>query len=713
MVIVRQKLLFFVHIILTAAIFFTIIMCKTAPQEGDDINVNTPEHIYENTDKQTEKEKLTLSEKTEETAIAAGEWSVYAGTDEGLFAVTSNGEKETLWTGGSVKKILNISGENDIWFILTSEGIFSSRDLRNWDKNNRGLPEKTIKVYNNGQKSFVNIIQDIKDLEINPDNPDIMVCATSDRVFLSRNQGQTWSPLNVHTYSSHGIKAAASAFLPELTVFMSHSLYGVHYIQPDIPGSRWVRIQQGLELLETTSYSDEVSDIAVIRRDTDSSSSLPELYFSQTFRRRIYKLNWSNEIKKFDLLWSDESSFGTVDSLFYENNGLNFLYEGNVARLDLDKYTIKEKPDLHAVVKALSSYIKPNCIVIDGPEKIFLSELWLLNEPRNTASNAAAGKEGVYLPADTASDRNSLDSFLEFMNRAGLNMVVIDMKDDEGRLRFRPNNRAISEIGVIANPVNIDSFLAEMKRRGIYTVARIVTFKDRELAVREGGRYSIWDSRNGSPWIGYNNERWVDPFSEEVWEYTAMISEELCARGFDEIQYDYIRFPTDGNNLDSAYYRWQENGMDMESAVISFLRHVRPRVNAPISVDIYGANGWYRTSSRTWQDVELMAPWVDVICPMYYPSHWGQDFMAQSPAEMRPFRIYYTGTLRNDRIARGQVIIRPWAQAFRLNVSYDRQYYNTDYVRRQAEGVRQAGGGGYTYWIMSGKIDDIPLLRHP
>jgi hypothetical protein len=343
-----------------------------------------------------------------------------------------------------------------------------------------------------------------------------------------------------------------------------------------------------------------------------------------------------------------------------------------------------------------------------------------------------------------ALDMNSFKPFLEIIDRTGLNMIVIDMKDDYGRLRFTPNNPEISAKGRTFSPMDIDLFLKEMKNRGIFTVARIVVFKDRELASRENGRFAVWDNRNSRPWVGYNDRRrrsidireserdnrlvqffptedenfeivrtfydenWVDPYSEEVWEYIAKISQELHDRGFDEIQYDYIRFPTDGENLGMASYRWRDEGMDMESAILSFLRHVRGRVSAPISIDIYGANGWYRTGARTGQEVEILAPWVDIICPMYYPSHFEQYFLAQNPPELRPWRIYYIGTLRNARIARGQVIVRSWAQAFYMNVSYDRQFYNSDYVRRQLEGIRQAGSGGITYWNNVGRYDEIP-----
>jgi hypothetical protein len=282
-----------------------------------------------------------------------------------------------------------------------------------------------------------------------------------------------------------------------------------------------------------------------------------------------------------------------------------------------------------------------------------------------------------------------------------------------------------------------------MKERNIFTVARIVVFKDPEAAKKQGEKYAVWDSRNNTAWEGYYDtrrkksdaaeenpnqktailpdsdrdyeilrtwydEKWVDPYSEEIWDYNAQVAEELWRRGFDEIQFDYIRFPTDGENLGNARYRWQDTGMDTESAILSFLRHIRSRVKAPISIDIYGANGWYRTGARTGQDVELLAPWVDVICPMYYPSHFEQNFLVQAPAELRPWRIYYLGTLRNHRIGRGQVIIRPYVQAFSLNVSYDRRYYGPEYVRLEVKGVREAGRGGLTYWNNIGRYDDIP-----
>jgi len=673
--------------------------------------------------------------------------TVIAGTDDGLFSIDQSGKIETLWSGGSVKKILYNSINENYWAILGSEGIFISNDLHNWEKRNQGLPVKVIKIFEDGKKSFIHMVQEIKDLEINSENPNIMVCATKDYVYLSRDKGLSWTNIGFPPFRTNGIKAVASAFMPvntdkktELTIFLSHSLYGIYYLQPDTQRAQWTELDNGLEKIETTAQADEISDIAVIKND-----SFTEIYVSQTFRRRIYKLDWN--LKNFNLIWKDESPLGTVDSLFPEDKNMIFLYEGNTASINLSDLTFRERNDITNIVRSVKLNKKLNCMVMTEPEKIQMNELWLLDEPLDISQRVASDKEGFFVPVNHALAAESMNPYFEMIKNSGLNMIVLDMKDDLGRLRFTPRNPVVRQKGRVFRPLDIDNFLKDMKQRGIYTVARIVVFKDIELASVQNGRFAVWDSVNKKPWIGYREtrrnkadiseddrrdttmqffpdsdpdyeivrslykENWVDPYSEEVWEYIALLSEELHERGFDEIQFDYIRFPTDGLNLADAQYRWQDSGMDMESAIYSFLNHIRKKVKAQISIDIYGSNGYYRTGARTGQEAELLAQFVDVICPMYYPSHFSQSFLAQYPPELRPWRIYYYGTFRANRITRSQVIIRPYVQAFYLNVSYDRQYYNADYIRRQIEGVREIGIGGFTYWNEPGRYRDLPSAR--
>ncbi|MDR2501425.1 MAG: hypothetical protein LBD37_10180 [Treponema sp.] len=688
-------------------------------------------------------------------------WRCIAGAETGLFGVTHFQEIVPLWTGGAVRKLIKTAAS---WIILSDKGILASQDLLRWENRTLGLPIKTIKRFNNGKKSFQTIVQEIKDLEINPLNPELMVCATKEAVYLSRNGGRFWENLGMPAYRTNGIKAVGIANLPELTVLVSHSIYGVHHIQPNAPKPVWTALSTGLENLETTGNPDEVSDIAVWLGA--SSQGKPIIYAAQTFRRRIYRLDW--EQKRFIPLppkAGGAPALGTIDSLHVGEETIHFVQDGAIMEynrpdtpvetlkvpLRLELFSPRPRTDIQDMAAALMRRgITPACIAWwnqgagTEPEFISLSELWLLAQDRD---NAAAGKRGLYFPVNHAQDPASLQSYLNVLADRRLDMVVIDMKDDYGRLRFTPLRRNIAEKGRVFQPLDIDALLKTMKSRGVYTAARIVVFKDPELALRENGKYAVWDGRINKPWAGYSSarrkksaapasknpalqtqilpagdsayeivrtfydEQWVDPYSEEVWDYIAAIAQELHERGFDEIQFDYIRFPTDGENLEDAQYRWQDPGMDRESAILSFLQHIRARVNAPISIDIYGANGWYRTGARTGQEVELLAPYVDAICPMYYPSHFEQDFLAQEPVELRPYRIYRQGTERTRRIARGRIIVRPYVQAFFLNVSYDRKYYNLDYVRREILGVQDAGNGGYTYWNNAGRYDDIPKPR--
>jgi hypothetical protein len=659
------------------------------------------------------------------------EFPLLIGAADGLYGLSFQGDFEKIWAGGAVKKIIRAK---NYWAFLTDKGIVFS-DGTHFETRNSGLPVKIIKIFENGKKSFATEVQGIKDFEI---SGELMTVAFKDAVYLSQDAGKSWKNLGAPA-KTDGVKAVAVVSTPELTVFVSHSIYGISYITPNKKDAAWIELNAGIEKLETTDNPDEVSDIAVF--PAKNAGENPAVYISQTFRRKIYKLDWNR--KRFDLFYADTShsskeNFGTIDSLSVEENTLRFVRDNAIMEFlfkeNKEKNTANPRSDILDFIKKVPENfgIIPNCVFIKNGmnkgEKMEFSELWLVNDYRNTRMEKAYGKSGLYLPVNQAVSRADLDKHLALIKQRGLDMIVIDMKDDFGRLRFTPKNPKIAEKGRVFNPVDLDVFLKTMKELRIYAVARIVVFKDPELAKKENGKYAVWDAWNNRAWQGYYDrkekkgdsyetvrtpidEQWVDPYSEEVWDYNADIAKELQDRGFDEIQFDYIRFPTDGDNLGAARYRWRDAGMDKDSAILSFLNHVRARISAPISIDIYGANGWYRTGARTGQEVELLAPYIDVICPMYYPSHFEQTFLAQPPAELRPYRIYFLGTGRTAAIARKQVVVRPWAQAFYLNVSYDRQYYNEDYVRRQIEGVNDAGAPGYTYWNNSGRYDDIPFLK--
>jgi hypothetical protein len=682
--------------------------------------------------------------------------TLFAGTDQGLWKIDRSAQTK-IWDKAEVRKIIRAG---DSWYLLTGAGIWAGSTPESLSGRNAGLPVKVIKNLENGQKTFTREIQELKDLEVHPTNPQILVTATKDAVYLTRDGGVSWKNIGISAATA-GVKAVSVLDLPDatgqmrLTVFISHPIYGISWRQPDVPKTTWADLDNGLEQVPTIKWPDEVADLSAVARNGSV-----ELYASQTFMPRIYRLDWAN--RTFTRVWTGPDFVDTIEGLAVSAKAALFTGPGSLREVPL--------PAAAAPVVTLSSPVTDWNITLDsvpgnllsawipaarsgGRGDIALSELWLLHPEKQSGEYAAKarGKKGNYIPVHQVVTDSGFDAHLRTIKNNGLDMLVVDMKDDIGTLRYDAKDPLVLSKGRIGKGIQLEPFVKKAKENGVYLVARIVVFKDKSLASWGGGKYAVWDKSEQKPWQGYEytvkkveavagdnaaaagsvtagqgslppipvpapttetvkklyDEFWVDPYSEEVWEYNVAIAKELIARGFDEIQFDYIRFPTDGANLGNAAFRWQDPGMDKESALMSFLSYARREIKAPISIDIYGANGWYRTGARTGQDVELLSRYVDAICPMFYPSHFEQTFLAQKPAEERPYRVFYYGSYRNAVIAHGRSVIRPWAQAFYLNVSYDRAYYNADYVQKQVFGVRDSIDQGYTYWNNSGRYGDL------
>src|SRR5262249_568768 len=164
--------------------------------------------------------------------------------------------------------------------------------------------------------------------------------------------------------------------------------------------------------------------------------------------------------------------------------------------------------------------------------------------------------KAAYLTYYGFGDRGIRGRVVDMLERTELNAVVIDVKGDRGWIIYP--TRVEQALGIGAQgPATLrefDSMMADLKARGIYTIARIVTFKDNILATA-GPDLAIIDTRTGKPWIDRENLAWVDPFREEVWNYNIAIAKEAIDRGFDEVQFDYVRFPTDGKLQAAKYAR--------------------------------------------------------------------------------------------------------------------------------------------------------------
>lgn len=676
---------------------------------------------------------------------------ILAGTESGLYKIVGNDTPVPLWNESRVTQILRTETDlGEQWFFVTGHGLLYSTDLANFTLlgSENGLPVLTLKEYDGTNTTLVPQAKEIKDIFAHPQKGNILAAATDNTVYLSRDSGKTWEDLGFCAQTA-GAKAVAVADMAvsgktnadgslktELTVFLSHPIYGLSYIQPDKQKAQWTDITKGFDMMPTYTSPDELSDIVAVTRTGADGLPNTEIYVSQTFLPNIFRLNW--EEKKGERIYHGQEPADTIDGLFWTGTNLLYTKPGGISLVNLtsgeniglpSEYNLWQRSLANVPEPVYSAYIPRN---LSGFETgLILNELWML-KPHKIYSEYASEKlnnvKALYVPANMGRKESGQKEILSLLKQNNLNSIVIDMKDDYGLLRYDTKDPLVAEKGFVSRyAVDLDSFVERFKAEDIYLIARIVVFKDKHLASYNKGKYAVWNSSSNKQWIGikgsqevkdeqgnvtgtetlYYDEHWVDPYCHEVWEYNVAIAKELVARGFDEIQFDYIRFPTDGTNLWRASYRWKDKGMDKESALISFLSYARKNIDAPIGIDIYGANGWYRSGTRTGQDVELLSEYVDVICPMFYPSHFGQSDMAHAPAAERPYRIYYYGTYRNSIIARNRSVIRPWAQAFYLGVSYDKRYYDANYVQRQIFGIRDAANHGYMYWNNIGRYDDI------
>ncbi len=666
------------------------------------------------------------------------------GSDNGLFRVTNRNSAIPLWTEGRVDQLLSVSIPDaggivrQAWLMRTQKGVFITYDLKTFEERDNGLPFLTIKKFKDGKKSLELQIQELKDICVNPLNNSEIVTATKDSVYYSCDAGLHWQNLGSMSKNSPGVKAVAVATFEEKSVvFMAHPIFGLSWVYPDKVAAGWNDVDAGFEKMPSLTMPDEIADILPVVRTNANGSVYTELYISQTYIPRIYKLNWQE--KKGELIYTGSEPADVTDGLTTIDNVLLYTKLEGFGAIDLDSLespgTPSQEKDWQNAFSCVPGMINTAWIPQSRSgfaRGILLNELWLLypgtvNSPYAEIAN---GRKSIYASAYQCSFDTGVEKFKKVVKERNMNSIVIDMKDDYGLLRYDSHDPLVLQKASTSRYAikDLDKFIQDFKKENIYLVARIVTFKDRSLAKYQNGKYAVWDKKLNKAWLGirsyedivdeegkstgketkYYDEDWVDPYSEEVWEYNVAIAKELISRGFDEIQFDYIRFPTDGLNLYNAQYRWQDKGMDKESALISFLSYARENIKAPLGIDIYGANGWYRSGTRTGQDAEMLAEYVDVIGPMFYPSHFEQSFLNYAPVADRTYRIYYYGSFRNTVLCRNRAIIRPWVQSFKLNVSYDNLYYDSDYIKKQFFGVRDSLNRGYMCWNNSGEYGKTP-----
>ncbi len=304
--------------------------------------------------------------------------------------------------------------------------------------------------------------------------------------------------------------------------------------------------------------------------------------------------------------------------------------------------------------------------------------------------------KGIYLTSWTAGGKR-VDELLELIKRTELNTAVIDIKNYTGRIPFDTDSKLINEIGSEQIYIkDIKELINKFHKEGIYVIARIVVFEDNYLP-RERPDLAL-KTRNNNLWQDNRGLTWLDPAAQDVWDYNVALAREAVKAGFDEINLDYIRFPSDGNISNIVYPFW--DGQTPKKEIMRqffeyFSQRIKP-LNIFISADLFGLTLTVNTDMNIGQWLEYAAPYFDYICPMVYPSHYPPTFEGFANPADYPYEIIYKAlTIGKERLAStsASAKLRPWLQDFDLGANYDARMINL-----QKQAVYDAGAFGWLLW---------------
>ena len=286
---------------------------------------------------------------------------------------------------------------------------------------------------------------------------------------------------------------------------------------------------------------------------------------------------------------------------------------------------------------------------------------------------------------------------LQLIDSTELNALVIDVKGDRGLVPYPSAVALATAVGAqrVRTVGDLPALVQSLRDCGIYTIARIVVFKDAllaqarpDLAIRR---------RDGSIFHDREGLAWTNPYSREVWNYNIALAIEAAKAGFDEIQFDYVRLP-DTPGL--AFERpWTEP--NREAAIEGFLAEARRALtpfNVFLAVDVFGYICWNRNDTKIGQQIENIAGIVDYVSPMLYPS----SFQFGIPGYRRPVdHPYEIVRLSLDearrRTARPPVAFRPWLQAFR-DYAFGGRAFSGEPLRLQIKAADDFGADGWMIW---------------
>jgi hypothetical protein len=313
----------------------------------------------------------------------------------------------------------------------------------------------------------------------------------------------------------------------------------------------------------------------------------------------------------------------------------------------------------------------------------------------------------LYVNRFAAQSRTKMKKLIAFVDTTELNGLVVDMKDEFG-LNYRSADSTLRRNAGTGKGMvpNVKALLDTLHAHNIFVIARIVVFKD-PVAAQVNADWTIRTPAGGT-WRDEKGNAWVSAYDRDVWEYNLKVAEELTKLGFDEIQWDYIRFPEPYKRLAPQVFP-DAKGMSKPDALAAFLKVAKERLNklgVRSTADVFGFVTTVRAPLEIGQHWERLAPVTDVLLPMTYPSHYPRGTWGIARPNAEPYKIMKIAidSARVRTRALGITkpeAVRPWVQAFSLG----QPKYDASHVKEQIRAIYDAGFDGWILWHPGSNYD--------
>ena len=304
----------------------------------------------------------------------------------------------------------------------------------------------------------------------------------------------------------------------------------------------------------------------------------------------------------------------------------------------------------------------------------------------------------IYMTSWVAGTPNWRRELVKFVEDSELSSIVIDVKDYSGRIAFETHDPVIESIGSEEDRVpDMREFIEELHRKNIYVIARITAFQDPYFS-KAYPALAVEDSRGGL-WKDKNGITYVDPLSREFWDYLIRIARASERIGFDELNFDYIRYPSDGL-MQYIEYPLTKPSFKKADVIEEFFQYLSANledVGVPLSADLFGFVTEHEDDLNIGQILERAEPYFNYLAPMVYPSHYPRGFSGYQNPASHPYEIVLQAMQRGSerlRLASSTPAkLRPWIQDFDLGAVYDAAM-----VKKEKQAVYDAGLDSWMAW---------------